>query len=50
MSLYAFMLAGSNFFAPIIAGFIADAQGWQWVLVDVTHLIRHVEQEILTVT
>lgn len=26
------VLAGSNFFAPIIAGFIADGQGWQWVL------------------
>ena len=26
------LLAGSNFFAPIIAGFIADGQGWQWVL------------------
>ncbi|PVI01321.1 MFS general substrate transporter [Periconia macrospinosa] len=32
IGLYALLLAGSNFFAPIIAGFIADAQGWQWVL------------------
>ena len=32
MALYAFMLAGSNYFAPIIAGFINDGQGWQWVL------------------
>jgi hypothetical protein len=31
--LYGLLLVGSNFFAPIIAGFIADAQGWQWVLV-----------------
>ncbi len=30
--MYALLLAGSNFFAPIIAGFIADGQGWQWVL------------------
>lgn len=32
MALYGLFLAGSNFFAPIIAGFIADGQGWQWVL------------------
>ncbi|ORY16304.1 MFS transporter-like protein [Clohesyomyces aquaticus] len=32
IGLYALLLAGSNFFAPIIAGFINDGQGWQWVL------------------
>ncbi|KAF2725314.1 MFS general substrate transporter [Polychaeton citri CBS 116435] len=32
IGLYAMLLAGSNFFAPIIAGFIADGQGWEWVL------------------
>ncbi|KAF2099206.1 MFS general substrate transporter [Rhizodiscina lignyota] len=32
IALYGLLLAGSNFFAPIIAGFIADGQGWQWVL------------------
>ena len=32
IALYALLLAGSNFFAPIISGFIADSQGWQWVL------------------
>ncbi|KXL47093.1 MAG: hypothetical protein FE78DRAFT_78468 [Acidomyces sp. 'richmondensis'] len=32
IGLYAMLLAGSNSFAPIIAGFIADGQGWQWVL------------------
>lgn len=32
IGLYALLLAGSNFFAPIIAGFIADSQSWQWVL------------------
>ncbi|MCJ1246101.1 hypothetical protein MMC30_003305 [Trapelia coarctata] len=32
IGVYAFLLGGSNFFAPIIAGFIADAQGWEWVL------------------
>ena len=31
LGLYSFMLAGSSFFAPIITGFIADQQGWQWV-------------------
>jgi MFS family permease len=33
IALYALMLAGSNFFAPIIAGFINDGQGWKWVQV-----------------
>lgn len=32
MGLYALLLAGSNFFAPIIAGFINDGQNWEWVL------------------
>lgn len=32
IALYGLLLAGSNFFAPIIAGFINDGQGWQWVL------------------
>ena len=31
MALYALFLAGSNFFAPIICGFIAEYQGWKWV-------------------
>ncbi|KAI8933020.1 hypothetical protein NX059_009669 [Plenodomus lindquistii] len=31
MGIYALTLTGSNYFAPIIAGFIADGQGWQWV-------------------
>ncbi|KAF1834114.1 MFS transporter-like protein [Decorospora gaudefroyi] len=31
MGLYAFSLAGSNYFAPVLCGFIAEAQGWQWV-------------------
>lgn len=31
MGLYSLSLAGSNYFAPIISGFIADGQGWQWV-------------------
>ncbi|KAL5456344.1 hypothetical protein PMIN07_006678 [Paraphaeosphaeria minitans] len=34
IALYGLLLAGSNFFAPIIAGFIADGQGWRWVLVN----------------
>lgn len=33
MGLYAFMLAGSNFLAPVLAGFINDGQNWKWVLV-----------------
>ncbi|KAL4927853.1 putative serine/threonine protein kinase ENV7 [Aspergillus undulatus] len=31
MGLYAFFLAGSNYFAPVISGFIAEYQGWEWV-------------------
>ncbi|KAL2814825.1 MFS general substrate transporter [Aspergillus granulosus] len=31
MGLYAFFLAGSNYFAPVICGFIAEHQGWKWV-------------------
>lgn len=31
MGIYAFTLAGSNYFTPIICGFIAEYQGWQWV-------------------
>jgi MFS family permease len=31
MGLYAFCLAGSNYFAPVICGFIAQYQGWRWV-------------------
>ena len=31
MGVYAFFLAGSNYFAPVICGFIADNQGWKWV-------------------
>ena len=31
MGFYAFSLAGSNYFAPIISGFISEGQGWQWV-------------------
>jgi hypothetical protein len=31
MSLYAFMLARSNYFAPVICGFINDCQGCRWV-------------------
>jgi MFS family permease len=32
LGLYALLLAGSNFLAPVFAGFIADGQGWKWVL------------------
>ena len=31
--MYGGFLAGSNFLAPILAGFINDGQGWKWVLV-----------------
>lgn len=31
MALYAFFLAGSNYFAPVICGFIAEYHGWRWV-------------------
>lgn len=33
MGVYALFLTSSNFVAPLIAGFINDGQGWQWVLV-----------------
>lgn len=31
LSIYAFCALGSNYFAPIIAGFISERQGWEWV-------------------
>ncbi|KAF4345039.1 transporter hol1 [Fusarium beomiforme] len=31
MGVYALALAGSNYFAPVICGFIGEYQGWQWV-------------------
>ncbi|ETN43749.1 uncharacterized protein HMPREF1541_02908 [Cyphellophora europaea CBS 101466] len=31
MGIYSFTLAGSNYFTPVICGFIADRQGWRWV-------------------
>lgn len=31
MGIYALILAGSNYFTPVICGFIAEGQGWQWV-------------------
>ncbi|KAF4124954.1 (MFS) transporter [Geosmithia morbida] len=32
LGVYSFALLGSNFFAPLISGFINDGQGWKWVL------------------
>lgn len=32
MSLYVFTLFGSNFLAPILAGFFAEAYGWRWTM------------------
>ncbi|KAF4444153.1 hypothetical protein F53441_11211 [Fusarium austroafricanum] len=32
MSLYVFALFGSNFLAPLVAGFFADAYGWRWTM------------------
>lgn len=32
MGAYMMMLGGSSFFASVIAGFIGQGQGWQWVL------------------
>ncbi|KAI4718775.1 MFS general substrate transporter [Aureobasidium sp. EXF-10727] len=31
MSVYALAIAGSTYFSPVICGFIARYQGWQWV-------------------
>lgn len=30
MGIYSLSLVGSNYFAPVICGFIAQYQGWQW--------------------
>lgn len=46
--MYGLLLAGSNFFAPIIAGFIADAQGWQWVLVCEIPLHLCISRKLIT--
>lgn len=32
MSFYAIALLTSNYIAPFVAGFIADGQGWEWVV------------------
>lgn len=32
MALYAFILFGSNFLAPLLAGFINDGVGWKWTM------------------
>jgi len=31
LSIYAFCALASNYFAPIISGFISERQGWEWV-------------------
>ncbi|KAF3020140.1 hypothetical protein E8E14_008471 [Neopestalotiopsis sp. 37M] len=31
ISIYAFTLAGSSYLAPVLCGFIAEGQGWEWV-------------------
>lgn len=31
MALYACFLAGSNYLAPVICGFISEYHGWRWV-------------------
>lgn len=46
MGLYGFALAGSNYFAPIICGFIADGQGWQ--VSDYVRLACEVDTDILS--
>ncbi|KAH9949168.1 major facilitator superfamily domain-containing protein [Amylocystis lapponica] len=32
IGIYTLFLFGSNFFAPLISGFIYDGQGWHWVM------------------
>ncbi|KAH7913793.1 major facilitator superfamily domain-containing protein [Hygrophoropsis aurantiaca] len=32
IGIYTLFLFGSNYFAPLIAGFIYDGQGWHWVM------------------
>jgi MFS family permease len=41
MAMYALFLAGSNFSAPIIAGFITDGQGLKVGIVLVHDILRH---------
>lgn len=31
LALFGFLLAGSNYLAPFLMGFILQGQGWQWV-------------------
>ena len=31
MSIYALSISGSNYFAPVISGFISQYQSWEWV-------------------
>lgn len=33
MILYGLTLAGSNYMAPVFAGFVAGGQNWEWVMV-----------------
>lgn len=39
MALYTFVLFGSNFIAPFLAGFIADGLNWEWVMFLATILL-----------
>lgn len=41
IGLYALLLAGSNYLAPVFAGFINDGQGWKWVLVGHSQHVRN---------
>lgn len=40
MGVYALFLTGSNFVAPLIAGFINDGQDWKWVLVHISPYLK----------
>ena len=33
MGIYALLIAGGNFLAPLLMGFVNEGQNWQWVLV-----------------
>lgn len=46
--MYGFSLAGSNFLAPVLAGFINDGQGWQWVLVRVPRQSKLFEADTIS--
>ncbi|KAI4098832.1 MAG: hypothetical protein L6R37_006286 [Teloschistes peruensis] len=42
IALYGFALLSSSYLAPVLAGFINDGQGWEWVLVGLPPLLANI--------